>query len=64
MEKEKRKKIKLKNDVKTIVLYLLLFPLITKLFYFKNLELFLIYVVCYTVNLLYIIAIINDKKLK
>lgn len=64
MKKEKRKKIKLKKDVKTIALYLLLFPLITKLFYFKTLELFLIYVVCYTVNLLYIVAIINDKKLK
>lgn len=64
MKNEKRKKLKLKKDVKIIVLYLLLFPLITKLFYFKTLELFVIYVVCYIINLLYIIAIINDKKLK
>lgn len=64
MKNEKRKKLKLKKDVKIIVLYLLLFPLITKLFYFKTLELFIIYVVCYVINLLYIIVIINDKKLK
>lgn len=64
MKKKKEKKLKLKKDVKIIVLYLLLFPLITKLFYFKTLELFLIYVVCYTANLIYIIAMINDKKLK
>lgn len=64
MKKEKRKKLKLKKDVKIIVLYLLLFPLITKLFYFKTLELFLTYVVCYTANLIYIIAMINDKKSK
>lgn len=62
MEKEKIKKLKLKKDVKIILIYLLLFPLITKLFYFKTLELFIMYVVCYTVNLFYIIAIINDKK--
>lgn len=64
MKKKKEKKLKLKKDVKIIVLYLLFFPLITKLFYFKTLELFLIYVVCYTANLIYIIAMINDKKLK
>ena len=64
MKKKKEKKLKLKKDVKIIVLYLLLFPLITKLFYFKTLELFLIYVVCYTANLIYIIAMINDKKSK
>ena len=63
MKKRKIKKLKLKKDIKIIVLYLLLFPIITKLFYFKTLELFLIDVVCYTVNLLYIIAIINDKKI-
>ena len=64
MKKEKIKKLKLKKDVKMILIYLLLFPLITRLFYFKTLELFILYVVCYTANLLYIIAIINDKKLK
>ena len=59
---KKRKVLKLKKDVKTILIYLLLFPLITKLFYFKTLELFVMYVVCYIANLLYIIALINDKN--
>ena len=61
---KKRKKLKLKKDVKTILIYLLLFPLITRLFYFKTLELFILYIACYIANMLYIIAIINDKKLK
>ena len=60
----KKKKLKLKKDIKVIILYIIILPIIYLLLDINNIYNLIAFMSIYCANLLYIIAIINDKKLK
>ena len=64
MKKEKIKKLKLKKDIKVCVIYFIIALFILKIVNFRNIYNLLAFMSLYCTNLLYIIALINDKKLK
>ena len=62
MKKEKIKKLKLKKDIKVCVIYFIIALFILKIVNFRNIYNLLAFISLYCTNLLYIIALINDKK--
>lgn len=64
MKKEKIKKLKLKKEIKIYIIYFIIALFINQIVDFKNIYNFIAFISVYCANLLYIIAIINDKKLK
>lgn len=62
MKKEKIKKLRLKKDIKVIIIYMIILPIIYLLLDINNIYNLIAFMSIYGVNLLYIIAIINDKK--
>ena len=60
----KKKKLKLKKDIKVIIVYIIILPIIYLLLDINNIYNLIAFMSIYCANLLYIIAIINDKKLK
>ena len=59
-----KKKLKLKKDIKVMIVYIIILPIIYLLLDIKNIYNLIAFMSIYCANLLYIIAIINDKKLK
>ena len=58
------KKLKLKKEIKIYIIYFIIALFILKIANFRNIYNLLAFMSLYCTNLLYIIAIINDKKLK
>lgn len=64
MKKRKIKKLKLKKEIKIYIIYFIIALFISKIVNFENIYNLIAFMSIYCANLLYIIAIINDKKLK
>ena len=62
MKNEKRKKLKLKKDIKVCVIYFIIALFIIEIVNFRNIYNLLAFISLYCTNLLYIISIINDKN--